>query len=119
MAMVETMVETGYRYSELYWAGQDQNWQYADYQLEKIPTAIESGLERRPKRVASAQTFLNEVMPQVKRAIEAEDTAQFRNSLLVLQAGCRSCYVKEKVAFIQSGIPEVRLSPIRFEKINE
>jgi len=30
------MVETGYRYQELYWAGQDENWEYADYQLEKI-----------------------------------------------------------------------------------
>lgn len=29
------MVETGYRYQELYWAGQDQNWEYADYQIEK------------------------------------------------------------------------------------
>ena len=29
------MVETGYRYQELYWAGQDENWEYADYQLEK------------------------------------------------------------------------------------
>src|SRR3989337_341058 len=48
------MVETGYRYQELYWAGQDQNWEYADYQLEKIKTAIENGLERRPKRAKSA-----------------------------------------------------------------
>ena len=29
------MVETGYRYQELYWAGQDENWEYADYQIEK------------------------------------------------------------------------------------
>lgn len=25
------MVETGYRYQELYWAGQDENWPYAEY----------------------------------------------------------------------------------------
>ncbi|WP_312554546.1 hypothetical protein [Empedobacter brevis] len=25
------MVETGYRYQELYWARQDENWEYADY----------------------------------------------------------------------------------------
>ena len=43
-----TMVETGYRYQELYWGGQDQNWEYADYQIEKIKIAIESGLERTP-----------------------------------------------------------------------
>jgi hypothetical protein len=48
------MVETGYRYGELYWAGEDRNWEYAAYQLEKIETAIANGLERRPKRAASA-----------------------------------------------------------------
>ena len=34
------MAETGYRYTELHWAGQDRNWDYAKYQVEKIPTAI-------------------------------------------------------------------------------
>lgn len=39
------MVEKGYRDQELYWAGQDENWDYADYQIEKIRKAIENGLE--------------------------------------------------------------------------
>ena len=25
------MMEIGYRYAELYWAGMDSNWEYADY----------------------------------------------------------------------------------------
>jgi hypothetical protein len=29
-----TMVEVGYRYVELYWAGRDANWSYADYQID-------------------------------------------------------------------------------------
>ena len=37
-----TMVEVGYRYKELYWAGQDKNWEYANYQLEKIKLTIEN-----------------------------------------------------------------------------
>src|SRR3989338_3032980 len=49
------MAETGYRYVELFWAGRDQNFDYAKYQIEKIEVAIKNGLERRPKRAASAQ----------------------------------------------------------------
>lgn len=64
------MVETGYRYQELYWAGQDENWEYADYQLEKIQKAIENGLERRPKRTASAQHFLTVTLPQMNEALK-------------------------------------------------
>jgi hypothetical protein len=52
------MVETGYRYNELYWAAQDSNWGYAEYQVLKIRTAVENGLERRPNRAKSAETFL-------------------------------------------------------------
>ncbi|HEY7751083.1 MAG TPA: hypothetical protein VH917_02235, partial [Ignavibacteriaceae bacterium] len=52
------MKEVGYRYNELYFAGVDENWGYAQYHLEKINTAIENGLEKRPKRAASAKGLL-------------------------------------------------------------
>ena len=54
-----TMVETGYRYQELYWAGQDENWDYAQYQIEKIRKTLKNEFERRPKRAKSAEVFLN------------------------------------------------------------
>ena len=63
------MVETGYRYVELYWAGYDGNWGYADYQAKKIRVAIENGLERRPKRAESAQAFLTQALPLVEESI--------------------------------------------------
>ena len=71
------MVETGYRYQELYWAGQDENWEYADYQLEKIQKAIENGLERRPKRAQSAQHFLTVTLPQMKEALKKKGYSCF------------------------------------------
>src|SRR3972149_4400517 len=37
------MVETGSRYTQLYWAAQDRNWGFADYQMKKIRTAVENG----------------------------------------------------------------------------
>jgi hypothetical protein len=110
------MVETGYRYTELYWAGQDQNWEYADYQLQKIRLTLENGLERRPLRAASAQVFMDEVLPEIEEALAAKDSASFRRGFLLLQAGCQSCHVKEGVAFMPPGIPEVRLSPIHYIK---
>jgi hypothetical protein len=69
------MVETGYRYTELYWAAQDDNWGYADYQIKKIRTAVENGLERRPKRAASAETFLKVMLPAVEEAITRRDAS--------------------------------------------
>lgn len=107
------MVETGYRYQELYWAGQDQNWEYADYQLEKIKIAIENGLERRPKRAKSAKHFLNYVLPEMQKSIQSKDTVIFNKGFQTLTVNCNSCHAMEKVPFFNVQIPTERQSPIK------
>lgn len=107
------MVETGYRYQELYWAGKDENWEYAAYQAEKIKVAIENGLERRPKRAASAQNFLNIVLPEMSKAIASKDTAQFTQAFTALTANCLACHALEKVAYVTVKTPLERQSPVR------
>ena len=102
------MVETGYRYNELYWAAQDSNWGYAEYQAGKIRTAIESGLKRRPLRAKSAETFLTIVLPAVQDAIKQRDAALLRERLGSLRSTCNTCHEAEKVEFIHVGEPQVR-----------
>lgn len=107
------MVETGYRYQELFWAGQDGNWEYADYQLGKIKLAVENGLERRPKRAASATQFLNTALPQMQTAINSKDTAIFNSNFKALTVSCNSCHTMEKVPFFTVKAPVTRQSAIK------
>ena len=107
------MVETGYRYQELYWAGQDQNWEYADYQIGKIKIAIENGLERRPLRAKSSEYFLTSVLPEMKKSIASKDTTIFNAGFQTLTVHCNSCHTLEKVPFFNVKIPTNRQSPIR------
>lgn len=107
------MVETGYRYQELYWAGQEQNWEYANYQLEKIKITIENGLQRRPKRAKSAEYFLNYVLPEMKKSLEKKDTEIFNKNFQTMTINCNSCHAMEKVPFFSVQIPTERQSPIR------
>src|SRR6056297_3887828 len=44
-----TMKEVNYRYQELYWAGKEENWEYAEYQREHIWEAMVQGYMRRPE----------------------------------------------------------------------
>lgn len=104
------MVETGYRYGELYWAGQDQNWDYAKYQVEKIRTAIRNGVERRPRRAQSAQ-MLEGALPGVEEAIIARDPALFTERFNVLTTTCNACHQAERVPFVHVRPPSVRMSP--------
>ncbi|MBI2968729.1 MAG: hypothetical protein HYY40_13090 [Bacteroidetes bacterium] len=107
------MIETGYRYQELYWAGQDENWECAKYQLEKIKLTIENGLQRRPKRTKSAEYFLTGVLPEMQKAVENMDTVAFNKEFNVLAASCNSCHILEKVSFFTVRVPFQRQSPIR------
>ncbi len=107
------MVETGYRYQELYWAGQDENWEYAAYQLEKIKLAIANGLQRRPKRANSAEHFLSYDLPQMQEAVAGKDTAAFREKFRALTTGCNNCHKMENVSFFNVQTPVQRQSPVR------
>ena len=107
------MVETGYRYQELYWGGQDQNWEYAEYQLEKIKLTIENGLQRRPKRAKSTEQFLTYVLPQMKKSVAGKDTVIFNKDFQTLTINCNSCHAMEKVPFFNVQIPIGRQSAIR------
>jgi hypothetical protein len=106
------MLETGHRYAELYWAGRDANWEAAAYHVEKIRLAIENGLERRPKRAASARSFLDGPLSGLGAAVASREPEQFDARFRDLTAGCNSCHGAENVPFFEVRPPEARLSPI-------
>ncbi len=103
------MAEVGYRYGELHWAGKDHNWGYAAYQLAKIETAVANGVERRPKRAASAR-MLEAPSAAMKRAIEGRDSAAFDAAFASLTAACNACHQAEQVPFIRVEPPAIRAS---------
>jgi hypothetical protein len=109
----QVMVEVGYRFTELYWAGKDRNWVYARYQLDKIETALNLGVERRPKRAASAAPFLADEIPAMRRAVELEEEAAFQEGIARFRSACMKCHVQESVPWFVVEMPEHRLSPIR------
>jgi cytochrome c556 len=105
------MVETGYRYTELYWAGRDRNWGYAEYQLGKIETAIANGIERRPKRAASA-AVLEGPVAEVRTAIARRDRGAFETAFATLTNACNACHRAERVEFVTVAVPAARGSPV-------
>ena len=109
----KTMVEVGYRFTELYFAGKEHNWDYAKYQTEKMDTAIRLGLERRPKRAQSAQFFLTDEIPAVLKAIESKDDETFQKGMDRMRSSCMKCHNLEKVPYFTVEFPEHRLSPVR------
>lgn len=109
-----TMVEVGYRYSELYWAGQDENWKYAEHQIEHIVEAMEDGLKRRPERKASSNEFLEVVLPKMEELVKKGEKTEFLEGFKTLTASCNQCHNQEGEGFIVIREPKLRSSPVRF-----
>ena len=107
------MAEIGYRFTELYFAGLDRNWDYAKYQAEKIDLALRLALERRPQRARSAQPFLEEDLPAVRAAIAGRDPAVFAAAMERLRTACMKCHAEESVPYFTVELPQQRLAPIR------
>ncbi|MGY0633322.1 hypothetical protein [Luteimonas sp. A478] len=108
------MVEVDHRYREMYFAGQDRNWDYAAYQIEEMEEAIGYGLQRRPNRAASA-AMLEPALDEVKAAVSAQDADAFGQAFQALAANCNACHLAEAVPFIHVAVPEMRVSSIRRE----
>jgi hypothetical protein len=107
------MVEIGYRYGELYWAGVDSNWEYADYQVKKIALALENALERRPKRRASSELLFAPALGELEQAIGSKNRDAFTERFEGLSAACNACHAAEGVASFHVEPPTDRQSSIR------
>lgn len=108
----QTMIEVGYRYVELYWGGQDENWQYVLYQLDEMTGALEKGFLRRPGRRESAEMFMNYTLPELTEAAENANQALFWDRFNSMTSNCNSCHVNEDVGYMYVQPPEYRYSPI-------
>jgi thiosulfate/3-mercaptopyruvate sulfurtransferase len=96
----QAMVEIGHRYNELLAAAKARNWEYAQYQTEKIDLSLRLAIERRPKRAKSSQPFLNESLPPVMEAIKAKNPERLEVALKGLHTGCIQCHRAENVLYM-------------------
>jgi putative heme-binding domain-containing protein len=92
-------------------AGKTRNWEYAQYQTEKIDLSLRLAIERRPKRAKSAQPFLDETLPEVMRAIKTKDGPTFDAALDRLRAGCIQCHRAENVLYMGQLFATIRPTP--------
>lgn len=94
------MIEMGERYKNLYWAGKQGKWEFAEYQLEEIEKLVQMVQLARPKRAATAQEFLDEGIPQMMKGLKAHQWKPFKESFHKLSEACMRCHAQNDHAFI-------------------
>jgi hypothetical protein len=104
----QTMAEIGYRYGELLLAGKTRNWEYVQYQAEKIDLSLRLAVERRPKREQSAKPFLELDLPRVLVAVKSKNPKQLDSALESLHNACVQCHMAEKVEHFKDAVERIK-----------
>jgi hypothetical protein len=107
------MFEIGERYKNLYWAAKQENWEFAQYQVEEIEKLVEVVQLARPNRADTAQEFLETGIPAIQRGVEARKWESFQPAFVQLQHSCMTCHVKNDHGFITVPLqPKTAGSPV-------
>lgn len=80
-------------HAKLWFAGQNQNWKLADFEINEIKEAL-FGIKKyctdRPE--IKAIGMIDQAMDSITTAIEQKDPASFKNSYILLTNTCNSCH---------------------------
>ena len=99
------MWEVSHRHEALYQAISSDNREYALYQFEKMILAMELGIERRPARRSSYESFFSVAKSPMTKALKNGDSAARIAAYQAMTAHCASCHAAEKVAWIPVARP--------------
>lgn len=97
----QPMWEVGERFERIHTALERRNYPLAAYHWEKIRTAIENGVAKRPKRRENAEAlFLRPVWSDVQADLKSEDQARAWAAFERAKTACQSCHQAEQVPFM-------------------
>ncbi len=96
----DLMIQMGERYRNLYWAGKQGKWQFAQYQLEEMGGLIKTLKITRPKRAASIKESFGHAFEPVEAAIKNKNWGQFSRSFETMRSHCIACHKANNHAFI-------------------
>lgn len=99
--MDNSMWEVGYRYQAVYDAIVAKNYALADYHWQKIKSAINGGLIKRPGRTQNSEAmFLDTIWVAMNEAIKSKDHDRVVTQFAAVRQICIACHAAEKVPFI-------------------
>ncbi|MCM4169357.1 hypothetical protein KCTC52924_00575 [Arenibacter antarcticus] len=80
-------------HSKLWFAGQNQNWKLADFEVHEIMEAIEDIQKFQAGRKETEMIgMINPALDSINNAIEKKDPVLFENSYTLLTISCNKCH---------------------------
>ncbi|VAX10305.1 hypothetical protein MNBD_GAMMA25-76 [hydrothermal vent metagenome] len=97
----DLMFQMGHRYQNLYWAGKQGKWEFAEYQIEEMESLIEKLMITRPRRHETASNFLGYAFKGYEDAIEHKNWPRFQKAFDKMRQACERCHKQNNHGFIK------------------
>jgi hypothetical protein len=110
-----TMMDVDYQFTNLWFAGQAENWPLADFYLRETVSHIGWAIRVRPVRPTQNgplelqpifDTMRNFSLAEAGNAIETQDKAAFEAAYAHVIEECHACHVAAEKPYLQPHIPE-------------
>ena len=107
-------------HSKLWFAGQNQNWKLADFEIHEIMEAIEDIQKYETERKESQMVgMINPAIDSVNNAIIQKNPALFKSSYTMLTNTCNNCHHAVDFEFNVVKIPDAQPFSNQDFKVNE
>jgi len=107
-------------HSKLWFAGQNQNWKLADFEIHEIMEAIEDIQKYETDRKESQLIgMINPAIDSINLAIKKENPTLFKSSFTYLTNTCNNCHLAASFEFNMVKIPDSMPFSNQDFKVNE
>jgi hypothetical protein len=94
-------------HSKLWFAGQNQNWKLADFEIHEIMEALENIQKYQTERKESQKIgMITPALDSINDAIRQKNATQFKNSYILLTNTCNNCHRAVNFEFNVVKIPD-------------
>lgn len=102
----EFMSNIQVHHAKLWFAGKNQNWRLADFEIHEIMESLDDIKQFATDRKETAFIpMLDPALDSINHAIEAKDSRAFKNSFVFLTNTCNNCHTAVHFDFNIVGIP--------------
>ena|SRR5690554_3246782 len=96
------------RHSKLWFAGANENWELAEFEMHEMEEIIEDIRAVYPDREETQSLpIIEPSLETVNNAIKQRDAEAFKKGYLTLTNACNTCHQATKVEFIKIKIPTI------------
>ena len=103
----EFMSNIQIHHAKLWFAGTNENWELADFEIHEIMETVDAIEKYEPEREESKSVpMMKPALDSISGAIQNKNLAQFKNNYVLLTNTCNNCHKAVNFSFNEVKIPD-------------